>query len=207
MRKSLPIAALVAATVAATSASARIAPEPRDCVLTVGPAQMTFTAFQEQKTHETFCRHVPDAGRTIIILDAHQSELRGMTLEIRIVRNVGQHEWNDDLDANTEFTLPAKKYLASNGTASFEYSFPRDGDYIALVRATSEDGYKEYIGQYFFSVGETIERFLAAAAMLVALSFVCFGLWGGKGEAAKVARGAFAGEGDLAGRARPTSRP
>jgi len=185
MLKGLHIAVFLAPQVASTCAFARVAPEPRDCIMSVGPAQMTFTAFQEQKTHEIFCAHVPDAGPTIIILDAHESELRGMSVEIRILRNVGQREWNEDLDANTELTLPAKKYLASNGTASFEYSFPRDGDYIAVIKATSEDGYKEYIGEYFFSVGETMERFLAAAAMLVALAFVCFGLWGGKGKPAK----------------------
>ena len=185
MLKGLYIAALLAAQMASTCAVARVAPEPRDCIMSVGPAQMTFTAFQEQKTHETFCAHVPDAGPTVIILDAHESELRGMRVEIRILRNVGQHEWNEDLDANTELTLSAKNYLASNGTASFQYSFLRDGDYIALVKATSEDGYKEYVGEYFFSVGETMERFLAAAAMLVALAFMCFGVWGGKSRPAK----------------------
>ena len=59
------------------------------------------------------------------------------------------------------------------------------GYWIARIDVSNMDGYKEYIGEYFFSVGETMERFLAAAAMLVALAFVCFGLWGGKGKPAK----------------------
>ncbi|KAF0168231.1 MAG: hypothetical protein FD160_4000, partial [Caulobacteraceae bacterium] len=36
-------------------------------------------------------------------------------------------------------------------------NFVSDGSYVALVRATSDDGAKEYVGQYDFSVGEGAE--------------------------------------------------
>ncbi len=168
---------LFAASLAALSATAQAAPHPRDCEMNVGPDLITFNAFQQQHTHENFCRHIPDGGPTVIILDAHQSELRSMNLEIRIVRDVGQQAWNDDLDANTEFLIPAKKYMLAKGSLSFDYEFKRDGKYIALVRAVNEDGSKEYVGQYFFTVGETFERYVAAGAMLAASAFASFGIW------------------------------
>ncbi len=152
MLKGLYIAALLAAQMASTCAVARVAPEPRDCIMSVGPAQMTFTAFQEQKTHETFCAHVPDAGPTVIILDAHELELRGMRVEIRILRNVGQHEWNEDLDANTELTLSAKNYLASNGTASFQVQLsPRRG--LHRARQGNQRGRLQGICRRIFLLG------------------------------------------------------
>jgi hypothetical protein len=161
MKGRLLLAALVACA-SASSAKAQIKAEhPRYCVMSVGPTQMMFSAFQENQTDEIFCRHVPTLGLTMIILDARQVELRDMNIEIRVLRNVGQADWRDDLDANTIVALPPKKYLADKGTASFTHNFSKDGNYIALVRATSDDGAKEYIGQYDFSVGDTAEWYAA----------------------------------------------
>ncbi|ULO24413.1 hypothetical protein [Methylocystis sp. SB2] len=153
----LLLAALLAC-VCVNIAQAQIRAEhPRHCVMSVGPTQMMFSAFQENQTDEIFCRHVPTLGPTIIILDARQVELRDMNIEIRVLRNVGQADWRDDLDANTVAVLPPQKYLADKGTTSFTHNFVSDGSYVALVRATSDDGAKEYIGQYDFSVGEGTE--------------------------------------------------
>ncbi len=175
MRNTLVYMIFMAGLAAALPAQG--APHPRECEMSVGPDQMTFNAFQQQHTHENFCSHIPDLGPTVIILDAHQSELRSMNLEIRILRDAGQKSWNDDLDINTEFVTPAKKYLASKGSLSFDFDFKRDGKYIALVRALNDDGSKEYVGQYFFTVGETVERYMAAGAMLAASIFASFGIW------------------------------
>ncbi|MFO1125361.1 MAG: hypothetical protein U1E25_08855 [Methylocystis sp.] len=151
----LMLAALAAWATASTAQAQIKAEHPRYCVMSVGPTQMMFSAFQENQTDEIFCRHVPTLGLTMIILDARQVELRDMNIEIRVLRNVGQADWRDNLDANTVAVLPPKKYLADKGTASFTHNFSKDGNYIALVRATSDDGAKEYIGQYDFSVGDT----------------------------------------------------
>jgi hypothetical protein len=161
-----------------TSAQARInGPHPRECVMSVGPTQIMFSAFQENKTNETFCAHVPELGPTIIILDARHVELRDMNIEVRVLRNIGQKDWRDDLEANTVAVLPAGKHLAGKGTANFSYNFDKDGDYIALVKATSDDGAAEYVGQYFFSVGESLAWFLACGAVALTFGFIAFGLW------------------------------
>jgi hypothetical protein len=136
-----------------------------------------FSAFQENKTNETFCAHVPDLGPTIIILDARQVELRDMKIELRILRNVGQKDWQDDLAANTVAFLSPGKHFAERGTATFAFNFEKDGDYIALVKATSDTGAAEYVGQYFFSVGESFAWYLASGAVAVTFGFIALGLW------------------------------
>lgn len=146
---------------------------PRLCVMNVGPTQMMFSAFQE-KTDEIFCQRVPDTGPTTIILDARQPELRDMSIEVRVLRNVGQKDWRDDLDATTVTLIPAKKYLGNSGTATFRTNLDKDGEYITLVRAISDDGAREYVGEYNFYVGGATEwhtLFAILSVVVVALSY------------------------------------
>lgn len=154
---------------AAAPAQAQIKAEhPRYCVMSVGPAQMMFSAFQENKTDEIFCHHIPTIGPTMIILDATSNELRDMTVELRLIKDIGQKDWRDDLDATTVAAFPPGKYLETRGTASFTYDFKGDGDYIAVVRATSGDNAKEYVGQYRFTVGAAFEE----AVLMGSLAFL-----------------------------------
>ncbi|MFY9658923.1 MAG: hypothetical protein WAK01_20460 [Methylocystis sp.] len=150
---------------------------PRECLMAVGPNWLSLSAVQPQTPHDTHCNHLPNAGPTVLILDTEQAELREMPIEIRILRDVGQKDWRDDLDANTAFVLPEKKYLAGNGTFSFDYDFGADGHYIALVRAVSEDGSKEYTGQFAFSVGDTLVFYLSVVMTAAAFCFFAFGIW------------------------------
>ena len=60
----------------------------------IGPDTMTFTGYQPLKSREQFCDDIPDAGPTIITLDAQQDELRDMNLEMRVLRDVGQKDDN-----------------------------------------------------------------------------------------------------------------
>ncbi|CCJ06332.1 hypothetical protein [Methylocystis sp. SC2] len=184
MKGTLLLAALIAcAPISAAKAQIK-AEHPRHCVMSVGPTQMMFSAFQENQTDEIFCRHVPTLGLTMIILDARQVELRDMNLEVRILRNIGQSDWRDDLDANTVAVLPPKKYLADKGTASFTHNFTTDGNYIALVRATSDDGAKEYIGQYDFSVGDTAGWYAAFGLLSLVGAVGALAVWRRKRAAA-----------------------
>ncbi len=176
MLRKLFLASLAA--FAATAAQAQIRAEhPRFCVMSVGPTQMMFSAFQENKTDEIFCQHIGDVGKTMIILDAKSNELRDMNIEVRVLRNVGQKDWRDDLDATTVTVVPPKKYLETRGTTSFNYDFSKEGEYIALVRATSDDGAKEYVGQYYFTVGESYEQAMATGALATVAAFAGLVMW------------------------------
>ena len=179
MRAAMLFTALVACGLASAPAWAQIKAEhPRNCVMSVGPTQMMFSAFQENKTDEIFCQHIPTTGETMLIIDARQPELRDMTIEVRVLRNVGQKDWRDDLDVNTVAVLPPGKYLQKKGSLSFNHAFGEEGEYIAVVRAMSDDGLKEYVGQYIFTIGDTVEWLAVGGAGAAALAFICFGIWG-----------------------------
>jgi hypothetical protein len=161
------------------AAQAQIKAEhPRNCVVSVGPAQVMFSAFQENGSDAIFCQHVPAPGQTLIIVDAKQSELRDMNVEVRLLRDTGQADWREDVDQRTIALLPASKHFHNNGTASFRADFTKEGKYIAVVRAFSDDGTKDYVGEYGFSVGETMEFYGVLAAGALALGFIAFGRWG-----------------------------
>ena len=60
------------------------------CLMKIGPDTMSFTGYQPLKSREQFCDDIPDAGPTIITLDAQQDGLRDMNLEMRVLRDVGR---------------------------------------------------------------------------------------------------------------------
>jgi len=66
-------------------------------VMKIGPDTMTFTAISH-KVREQFVT-IFRFRTTIIVLDAQQDELRDMTLDIRVLRNVGQKDDNENLEA------------------------------------------------------------------------------------------------------------
>ncbi len=182
MSKKSLLSALVGAIIAVPAlggaAHAQIKAEhPRNCVMNVGPTQMMFSAFQE-KGDEIFCTNISDIGPTILIFDARQPELREMNVEVRIVRNVGQKDWRDDLDQTNVVVFPTGKHLAERSTVNFRHDFAKAGDYIAVVRATSDDGAKEYVGEYFFKVGPSENWYFAAMLGSMAVGVGGLGFWG-----------------------------
>ena len=192
-RKLCAVALVACACIIPGAAGAQIKAEhPRFCVMSVGPTQMMFSAIQDQRTDDIFCQHVPATGPTRIILDARHPELRDMVIEVRILRDVGQKDWRDDLDANTVASLPAKKYLAQNGTVSFVHDFGTDGDFVTVVRARSEDGKKDYVGEYRFSVGETVEWYAAYALLGFAVAAAAVASWRNRARSIRIKRAASA---------------
>lgn len=145
------------------------------CLMKIGPDTMTFTGYQPLKSREQFCDDIPDAGPTIITLDAQQDELRDMNLEMRVLRDVGQKDDNENLEANTEYFSPPKKY--KTGTLTFEHNFAHEGKYIGIVKAKSDDGTKEYVARFPFSVGLTASKDIMTFLVLGAAAAVGFGLW------------------------------
>ncbi len=161
----------------AAPAQAQIhAEHPRFCVVNVGPTQMMFSAIQPS-SDDIYCTHVPEIGETTIIMDARQPELRDMNIEVRLIRNIGQKDWRDNLDATMVVSLPRQKYLADKGTLTFKHSFDKDGEYTAVVKAISDDGAKEYVGEYDFSVGETAQWYVALAMFAGAVALVLLIMW------------------------------
>lgn len=175
MRFLVALALATAGFVAQAEAHGGVSINEGQCIMKIGPDTMSFTGYQPLKSRDTFCDDIPDIGQTIIVLDAQQDELRNMSLDMRILRDVGQANDNENLEQNTEIYVPPKKY--KTGTLNFQYDFPKKGKFIGLVKARSDDGSKEYVSRFPFSVGETVGRDLTAAAFLGAVALVGFGLW------------------------------
>jgi hypothetical protein len=171
--------------------------EGNRCLMRIGPYVMNFSGYQPQtKGQETFCDDIPDAGRTIIVLDVEQmsggaddtginyNDLRNMNIDFRVLRNVGQARDEDDMQANTEIYIPPKKY--PGGTLHFEYDFKNHGKFIGLVTATDDHG-RTFVSRFPFSVGETFTQTLVLIGVAGAL--VAVGLGGyyffGRGKAPK----------------------
>ncbi|MFM8858997.1 MAG: hypothetical protein ACKOEW_02675 [Methylocystis sp.] len=145
------------------------------CLMKIGPDTMTFTGYQPLKSREQFCDDIPDAGPTIITLDAQQDELRDMNLEMRVVKDVGQKDPSENAEANTEYYSAPKKYRT--GTLTFEHNFPVQGKFIGVVTAKSDDGSKEYKAVFPFAVGLTQTKDITIAVFFAGVALVGFGLW------------------------------
>jgi hypothetical protein len=177
MIKRILVAAAMATVglVAQAQAHGGVSLDGGQCIMKIGPDTMTFTGYQPLKSRDQFCDDIPDVGPTIIVLDAQQDELRDMTLEIRILRNVGQKDDSENMEANTEKYVEPKKY--KSGTLNFEYNFARKGDYIGLVKARNDDGTKEYVSRFPFSVGTTGDKNITIAIFFALFALAGFGLY------------------------------
>lgn len=128
------------------------------CLFKLGPYDLSFTGYQPLRSREAYCDRIPNNGPTIIVLDGQQDELRDMRIEVRILRNVGQKDDNENLAENTEVYIPPKKYKI--GTVTFDHDFKELGIFVALVGARSDDG-KEYVGRFPFVIGDADRGFFS----------------------------------------------
>ncbi len=122
-----------------------------ECPIDLGSKSMKFVALQPKRTIERYCDAIPEAGPAVIALDAQDDELRDMIWDIRILRDEGKKDGEEDPNADVEFRLPAAKY--TNGMVNFDHSFKKPGKYILLVETLSDGGAKKYVGRHHFTAG------------------------------------------------------
>jgi len=151
------------------------------CVLRIGPDTMHFTGYQPFQGREEFCEDIPQVGPTVIVLDYVEPELRDMTAEVRIIKDLNnsgitgkpalltdEELSSDYLGPITETYLPAKQY--PNGTVNFEHFFAKSGKYIGIVTVRNSHG-QYYVSQFPFSVGQSylkvLPYYIALAAAVI----------------------------------------
>lgn len=137
-----------------------------ECPVALGAKTMKFVAMQPKKSIDRVCDALPETGPAVIALDAADPELRDMTWDIRILRDVDR-PGADDAEGETTFRLPVQKYR--NGMTNFDINFVSPGKYVLYARMTSDDGAKEYIGRHHFTVG-----LLNDAELYAYVFFGCF---------------------------------
>ncbi|MGQ0694018.1 MAG: hypothetical protein ACT4OL_00400 [Nitrospiraceae bacterium] len=131
------------------------------CKLTVGPYMMHFTGYQPSITQETqFCEDIPGTGRTVVVLDYLEEELRALPTEVRIIRDTGSEQ---DLEAITVLHMLPEVY--PNGSVNFEYTFEKPGKFVGLVTVGDK---QEYVSRFPFSVGEFnfVSRYILSIYMV-----------------------------------------
>jgi hypothetical protein len=164
LRLLLAVAALVCAAVLPRAAfSAGWHYYDPECPIALGAKAMKFVAMQPKRNIDRVCDALPDTGPTVIALDAPDPELREMAWDIRILRDTGHKDGEENIEAETLFRLPVEKHR--NGMANFDHNFSNADKYLLLVKMTSDDGATEYVGRHRFTVGliETADLYAYAA--------------------------------------------
>ena len=152
--------------------SAKAFQKVRECSAQMGPNVITFSFYQPTQSRSQFCEDVPETGPTTIVVDTMQDELRDMMVEIRIIEAAPN---GDDESAPNEAYLPPAQF--QTGVIQLEHDFKEKGDYVALVRARSEDGRKEYNARFAFSVGEEFLRDWTAVAIATVVALALGACW------------------------------
>jgi len=145
-----------------------------DCPIDLGAKKMKFVASQPKSTIERFCDAIPDAGPAVIALDAPDNELRDMIWDIRILRDQGKNDGEEDPDGDLVFRLAPEKHR--NGMVNFDTSFKNSGAYILFVELSSDDGTKKYTGRHHFTAGlwEPMEIYAVTGVAGLVLVGGCF---------------------------------
>lgn len=152
--------------------SAKAFQKVRECATQMGPDVITFSFYQPTQSRSQFCEDIPETGPTTIVVDTLQDELRDMMVELRIVE---ANPNGDDAAAPTEAYLPPARFQA--GVIQLDHDFKKKGDYVALVRARSADGRKEYNARFPFSVGQEFMRDWAAIAIATVVTLALGAGW------------------------------
>ncbi len=135
------------------SAHGGLSMEKDMCKLRIGSFFMHFTGYQVRKGfggNQEFCEDIPEVGRVIIVMDAIDSELREMPIDVRIISDDGTGTTlsGSQLDDATVMHLPSKVYMT--GTIPLDHNFRHAGHYVGLVTAGAEG---QYVSRFPFSVG------------------------------------------------------
>lgn len=155
--------------------------EKDSCALRIGPDLIQFTAYQAQDPEAEFCKDIPDIGPVTIVLDYVDVELRDMTADVRVIKDIGVAMSGmpnvlsdaqlapETLDPVTETHISPKLY--PTGTINFEHTFTSPGTYYGIVTVKNGHG-QIYVSEFPFSVGQTYKRTMWLYG-LFAMSIVC----------------------------------
>lgn len=149
-----------------------------ECPIALGEKTMKFVAMQPKKSIDRECVALPDAGASVIVLDAADNELRDMNWDIRVLKAKGP-DAQPDPDADAVSRLPVQKFR--NGMVNFDQNFKEPGYYVLYAKLVSDDGAKSYEGRHPFSVGvmtdEEFYLYVGFGVFAAVAGAVAFTLW------------------------------
>lgn len=141
------------------------------CKLQVGKYQMHFNGYQpDSQGAEQFCEDIPSTGRTVIVLDFIDDDLRKLPIDVRVIRDTGAVE---NVEKETVFHVEPRRY--PTGSLSFSYDFKEAGNFVGLVSA---DGSNGHVARFPFSVGSMWHHWRKPLGLLAVLLLAVVGLFG-----------------------------
>jgi len=182
--------ALLALTYAATSVPtpvahgrARVVANQEKCVAGLGSSFVQFSVYQARDPAARYCTEIPDVGAATIVIDQADAELRKMTTDVRIIKDVGGDAGVDGANGLTSDAVVApalldpftEKHLLPQlyptGIIEFEHRFTSPGQYHATVTVKNDHG-QVYVSDFPFQVGQAGHGRLLLWGGLVAATFI-----------------------------------
>lgn len=161
--------------VAPVEAHGRLGAAQGRCRLNIGPDVMNFTGYLPEASKNEFCEDIPSTGPVIMVLDAEQAELRDMKVELRIVKDVGgEDKENENLEAVTVAYHPPTVY--PSGTINFEHTFDEPGYFVGIVTVLGDHG-ERWVSRFPFSVAKTFMRDLPIYLLLGLGVLACYAIY------------------------------
>lgn len=155
------------------SAHGNLTMDQDKCVLRVGQQVIHFAGYQPELARTTeFCEDIPSVGKTIVVLDFVDHQLRELPVEVRVIPAAGTDgEWERD----PVLHVPAHKY--PSGTITFSKTFHEPGDFVGLVAVGTD---RSAVARFPFSVGRPGQSLwhhvlLGILATLICVAFFIFG--------------------------------
>jgi len=152
------------------------------CIAKIGPYKAHFTGYQpEARATQEFCEDIPVVGSAIFVLDFISDDLRTMSTDFRVIKDVneiGNNAVLEDLGSAQDIENATIFYqegiLYPRGTINAEYKFTEKGRYIGIIKSIHPDG-REYTSVFPFQVGlMNYMRYVSVFLMIIVISGAVF---------------------------------
>jgi hypothetical protein len=146
--------------------------EGRVCRLKAGPFQFRLTGYQSATgPGREFCEDIPRTGQTVMVFESTGLPADATTIDIRILRDMGQRPEQDSL---ADVVAVKTGATPRGGGVSIELDFTERGRYVGVF--TIRGGDRVYAGRFPFTVGavkagQFVQYALEAAVLTVLLAF------------------------------------
>ena len=122
--------------------------EKDECRFRAGAYSFHFTGYQpEHNPQDSYCGEMPATGRTIVVLDYLDRNLRELPVELSIMK---RSETDSGMNSQIVLHIPPATY--PSGSLSFEHNFDSPGEYVGIL--TVGDDQKTQ-ARFEFAVGVT----------------------------------------------------
>jgi len=152
------------------------------CKVKIGFYEAHITAYQPETSGNTqFCEELPDAGKTIFVIDYLHDSMKEVPVGFRIIRDatgLGRFVRREDIEALNNLDEHTIYYQAptveADASLTAEPLLPEAGSYVGIVSVGHPTNDTIYTAVFPFEVGRMDARFIfMTVAVLVAALLIC----------------------------------